>query len=300
MKIRIFAVAALIVLSSFFGACAHKEAEEPLKTKETSSKALSTTAQTTVAATELTEVLTTQLISTTAPATTLPLTTKAPATTKAPVRYPSSTDGGEIMTVIDARIYKDVQIELVESKYGVVERKYKTVYYQLVNNRRVDVGYEYTGHSFDRSDYSATYEELLPAARKNRETYKDYINENLRIINALRAEKGIAPLRLSEELTVMACARAEEIAWSGVHSHRRPDGTRCFTIFKEAGFNKGTAGENLGYVFDNPEDVCQAWKESRTHYENLMNPDFVEIGIGVAADPDEDGKLCWANHFLTA
>ena len=70
-------------------------------------------------------------------------------------------------------------------------------------------------------------------------------------------------------------------------------------IFKEAGFEEGTAGENLGYGFWTPEEVCQAWKDSRTHYNNIINPKFKQIGIGVAADPDERGKLVWATHFLS-
>ena len=72
-----------------------------------------------------------------------------------------------------------------------------------------------------------------------------------------------------------------------------------FAALKEAGFEEGTAGENLGYGFWTPEEVCLAWKNSRTHYNNIIDPRFTQIGIGVAADPDERGKLCWANHFLT-
>lgn len=299
MKIRILTVALLVAATSVFGACAFKK-EDTSDISETKPQQTthSTTAQTTAAVTEplIVTELSTVISTTQVPPTALTTTTRAPATTK----KPSTTADSDVSTTSKGRVYKDNQIEVVELKYGVVERRYKTVYYQMIDGERVDVGYEYTSSFFNRSNYSATYQELLPAARANREIYRDYINENLRIINSYRAAKGIAPLRLNEDLTVMACARAEEIAWSGEHSHRRPDGTTCFTIFKEAGYNTGKAGENLGYVFDNPEDVCQAWKDSRTHYNNLMNPDFVEVGIGVAADPDERGKLCWANHFLEA
>ncbi len=303
MKFRIIAAAVLVAAVSLFGACANKDnGAETTKAETTALLTQSTTVPTTVPSTIfLTDAATLAEPSTTqSPSTTAPLTTKAPAVTKAPTtRVPSTTKVSDIATTAKGRVYKDSQIEVVELRYGVVEHRYKTVYYQMIDGERVDVGYEYTGSFINRRNYSATYEDLLPAARENREKYSDYIEENLRIINSYRAAKGIAPLRLNEKMTVMACARAEEIAWSGEHSHRRPDGSTCFTIFKDAGYETGTAGENLGYVFDNPEDVCLAWKESRTHYKNLMNPDFTEIGIGVAADPDERGKLCWANHFIT-
>lgn len=308
MKFRIIAAAVLVVAASLFGACAKKtDSTETTATGNATQSLQSTAAPATTLplTTLLTEITTMTELSTTVPSTTAPSTTasatKAPTTTKVPItKAPSTTKDSAMATTARGLVYRDNLIEVVELKYGVVEHRYKTVYYQMIDGERVDVGYEYTGGFINRRNYSATYEDLLPAARENREEYSDYIEENLRIINSYRAAKGVAPLKLNEKMTVMACARAEEIAWSGEHSHRRPDGSMCFTIFKDAGYETGTAGENLGYVFDNPEDVCQAWKDSRTHYKNLMDPDFVEVGIGVAADPDEKGKLCWANHFITA
>lgn len=293
MKFKIIAAAAVVLTVSCLAACSEKEIGQEAATTAESVTQTTATEKLTQEATFVTTQTTLPVTETTTQATTaVPTTisvTRVPQTTKAP---------GPVTTVA-GRVYKDNTIEKVPLKYGVIEHKYKTVYFQITGGERVEAGYEYTGSHINRRSFSATYEELLPAARQNRDIYRDYINENLKIINGYRAEKGIAPLKLDEGLTLMACARAEEIAWSGVHSHRRPDGSSCFTIFKDAGYEEGTAGENLGYVFDSPEDVCEAWKDSRTHYNNLMNPDFVKIGIGVAADPDENGKLCWANHFLT-
>ena len=91
--------------------------------------------------------------------------------------------------------------------------------------------------------------------------------------------------------------RAEEIAWSGDHDHYRPNGRYFSSIFKENGYEEGLAGENLGWGYKTPKGVCEAWKASTTHYENIVNPRFNYIGIGVAADPNPDGNLCWVQHF---
>lgn len=336
MKFRTLAAAVLVLAASLFGACA-KQGSGTLPRKTTATEEYLQTEQNLTAekTTELyiTELNTTELsvefstfaeqsttqrvteedrlttadsstgvqateqklTSTTNAHTTEVTLTKVPATTRVPSTAGEHTDS----TTHPGRVYKTEVVERYALKYGVLEHRYKNVYYQIVDGKEVEVGSEYTGSHVNRRNYSATYEELLPAAKENRETYREFIEENLRTVNAYRAEKGIAPLKLNEKMTLMACARAEEVAWSGEHSHTRPNGSRCFTIFKEAGFEKGKAGENLGYVFDNPEEVCQAWKDSKTHYENLMNPEFTEIGIGVAADPDESGKLCWVNHFLS-
>ncbi len=70
------------------------------------------------------------------------------------------------------------------------------------------------------------------------------------------------------------------------------------TILKDAGFDEGYAGENIGWGYETAADVCDAWKNSETHLKNILDPDFKKIGIGVAADPDPDGKLCWTQIFL--
>lgn len=279
------AAAALILAVSFLGACADEKTEP--------TTAVSTTLQQTTAAL------------TTLPVTTEPttVTTTQEATTEnvteKPTKPVTTVKATEPAVTVAGRVYTDSTVERVKGKYGVIINKYKKIYYQLVDGERVDVGSEYTDYSYNRRGYEATYEELLPAARENRSEYSEYIGEILKILNGYRAEKGVAPLKLNEKLTVMSCARAEEIAWSGVQGHTRPDGRKCFSIFKEAGYDAGTAGENLGYGFWTPEEVCLAWKNSRTHYNNIVDKRFTVIGIGVAADPDVNGKLVWATHFLS-
>lgn len=288
MKIKIIAAAVLIVAVSFLAACSDKDEQTP------STTAPEIQAVATVPETETTTAMTTTQL-TTLPSTTEPETESSAVRVTKPVTTKTAVTG----TTVSGRKYKDNVVEKVQLKYGVVVHKYKTIYYQMVDGEQVIYDSEYTSYRYIRRDFSASYKDLLPAARENRETYRSYINKILKIINGYRAEKGVAPLKLNEKLTIMSCARAEEIAWSGVQGHKRPDGSSCFTIFKEAGYETGTAGENLGYGFWEPEEVCQAWKDSRTHYNNLMDKKFTQIGIGVAADPDKNGKLCWSTHFLS-
>lgn len=147
------------------------------------------------------------------------------------------------------------------------------------------------------SDVVYTYQELLPAARKNRKTYDSYINVVLDLVNEMRREAGAEPLALSEKLTEQACVRAEEIARSGIFDHIRPDGTSFSTIFRENGFMYGTVGENIAWGYTTAESVCAAWKESRGHYENIIRPEYKSIGIGIAID--SDGRPVWVQHFYS-
>lgn len=185
-------------------------------------------------------------------------------------------------------------------KYGVDLIVYVNVYYAKTSSgKRYKVGEKETARRYDRSTYTASYSDLLPAAKANRQTYASYINRVLELTNAMRAEKGIAPLTLDDKLTEQANVRAEEVAWSGQHTHLRPNFKEYSSLFIDNGYKTGTIGENLGWYYSTPEEVCAAWKASESHYENIMNPTFVKIGIGVAAEPDPTKNLCWVQHFYS-
>lgn len=255
-----------------------------------------TTAATTTAAPTTTEPTT--VTTTAAPTTKAATTAKAKATTKAPTYAPKLTtkapeEAPEGTYIID----RSSKSETYDLKYGVRLRRTVTeIYHLYADGTRVLADTE-VYESYPRRDYRASYSDLLPAAKANRKTYADEIEEVLRITNGYRAAAGLPAFRLSDKLCEQACVRAEEIAWSGDHDHYRPNGRYFSTIFRENGYDEGLAGENLGWGYKTPKGVCEAWKASQTHYENIINPRFTKIGIGVAADPNPEGNLCWVQHF---
>ncbi|MBQ2841862.1 MAG: hypothetical protein IJE72_02370 [Clostridia bacterium] len=305
MKRRIIAASLAVIIAAGFYACGQKPNEKGTPTDAEASSSAS--AETTAAATTTAPVTTTEA-TTAETTTTKPLTTKIITTTKKVATTvkkvittkPTTEMTTEKRTRVNSLLEKRTEEEelVTELRYGVVHRKVVTTYYEeREDGTEVVVKEEITADIVDRTLYYADYDDLLPAAKENRETYRKEINEVLKIINGYRAEGGLEPLKLNEELTVIACVRAEEIAWSGNHNHTRPNLKSCFSLMRENGFGSGLAGENIGWGFAEPETVCQAWKDSKTHYENIMNPEFTEIGIGVAKDPKEGANLCWAQYF---
>lgn len=253
----------------------------------------STTAKTTAAAKTTKATTTTKKATTTKAATTKAATTKATTAASTFAEQTTVAKTGSYVYLYDEKTEK------TDLKYGVSHNKIISTRYKVFTDGTQEIAEQNVTEVYLRSGYSASYSDLLPAAKENKEKYADLIEEILEIINGYRAEKGIAPLKLNEKLTESACVRAEEMAWSGVHTHTRPNGKSWTTIIKEAGIEKGTAGENLGWGYSTAQAVCQAWKDSETHYENLMNPDFTETGIGIAADADPEKNLCWTQHFIT-
>ena len=107
----------------------------------------------------------------------------------------------------------------------------------------------------------------------------------LSLCNQYRREAGLKDLYTREDLYFdVALARARESAVQ--FAHTRPDGTSCFTLFKQQGFY-GHLGENLaaGSVYADPAKIVEAWMNSEGHRKNIMNEDFTYLATGYFNDP---------------
>lgn len=112
-------------------------------------------------------------------------------------------------------------------------------------------------------------------------------NTILQLTNELRQEQGVSQLMLNDALNQVANLRALETETS--FSHTRPDDTPFHTALKDT-YTYQMAGENLamGTYHGTDEEMAaflfNGWVESEGHYENMIEPGFVEIGIGVHYD----------------
>lgn len=102
------------------------------------------------------------------------------------------------------------------------------------------------------------------------------------LTNEERGLQGIAKLSSNTLLTKAAEAKAEDMVARGYFSHIGPEGEEPWVWLDRAGYKYSYAGENLAVNFNESADVASAWKRSPTHWQNIMNGDFKEIGIGVA------------------
>lgn len=112
------------------------------------------------------------------------------------------------------------------------------------------------------------------------------------LLNELRSEVGVPTLAKNESLKLAADQRALET--ETLFEHKRPDGREPFTVLEEEPhiYPYLWAGENLAMAtyFSNEEYMADfifnGWKESQGHYENMVNPNFEEVGIGIHYDGD--------------
>ena len=104
----------------------------------------------------------------------------------------------------------------------------------------------------------------------------------VKLTNDERSDLSKAPLRRNVTLDAAAQMKANHMARNEYFSHYAPDGTSPWYWFNQAGYTYAHAGENLAIHFTDSTEVVDAWMNSPTHRENIVNGNFTEIGVGTA------------------
>ncbi len=99
--------------------------------------------------------------------------------------------------------------------------------------------------------------------------------------NKARIKNGLSPLTYSPILAKAAEKKAKDMFEDNYWAHIAPDGTTPWDFIKGEGYTYTYAGENLAKDFDKSSSVVKAWLNSPTHRENLLNPNYTEIGFAV-------------------
>lgn len=99
--------------------------------------------------------------------------------------------------------------------------------------------------------------------------------------NSERVNLGLSTLHYNSELSKSAQAKAEDMFANNYWAHTSPQGKLPWDFFREQNYSYSFAGENLAKDFYDTDSVMKAWMKSPTHKENIVSPDYKEIGIGV-------------------
>ncbi|MBT3418754.1 MAG: CAP domain-containing protein [Candidatus Magasanikbacteria bacterium] len=120
------------------------------------------------------------------------------------------------------------------------------------------------------------------------------------LTNELRASQGVATLGVDELLATSAMLKAEDMATKGYFSHVGPDGRGLASFLSEAEYDYGVAGENLGMGFYDALSLFRAWVNSETHYANLIDGSFDEVGFAIRSGVFEGKQVTYVvQHFGT-
>jgi uncharacterized protein YkwD len=117
------------------------------------------------------------------------------------------------------------------------------------------------------------------------------------LINAHRAQLGLATLAVSPTLTAAATWKARHMAAYGYMAHDDPAPPTARTPGQRlaaCGYPEASWGENIASGFQTAQDVVNGWLASPGHRANIDRPEYRATGVGVAGDTGY-----WAQTFGT-
>jgi uncharacterized protein YkwD len=106
----------------------------------------------------------------------------------------------------------------------------------------------------------------------------------LGLVNAARAENGLASLDLQSQLSTAALVHSRDMACAGFVDHDGSDGSTWYDRVSAQGYaNSATARENI-YVGDpafggTPQGAFSWWMNSQVHRDNILNSTVSQVGI---------------------
>ncbi len=110
--------------------------------------------------------------------------------------------------------------------------------------------------------------------------------ELLDLTNNQRQQQALPTLILSDKLTEAAKLKAEDMLKNQYWAHSSQTGVDPWHWFDQVDYAYQLAGENLAKNYSTSEQAVEAWMNSPTHRDNLLNPKFTEIGFAIV-----EGKI---------
>lgn len=138
----------------------------------------------------------------------------------------------------------------------------------------------------NKPNHSSEYNVTYPTEHEQRE-----LNLAIQETNKIRAEKGLAALKVDPTLAAYAQLRAQEL--TQLYSHNRPNNASLFAPIQ----GNVTKAENIAAGQKTSQQVVEGWKNSEGHYKNIINPKLSKIGMGLYILPNTKYKYYWVQIF---
>lgn len=111
-------------------------------------------------------------------------------------------------------------------------------------------------------------------------TVTSYEKEVIRLVNEIRAEKGLPQLTEDWELSRVARYKSQDMKDNNYFSHTSPVYGSPFQMMKNFGITYKSAAENIAKGQKDPQTAVNAWMNSSGHRANILNASYNRIGVG--------------------
>ena len=122
-------------------------------------------------------------------------------------------------------------------------------------------------------------------------------------INSIRAEKSLAPLAMCRPLAKSAQGYAKVMASKNFFDHTGKDGSTPGSRIQKAGYDwmnpkEGSMiAENIAAGQNSVPEVMKGWRKSKSHYKNMVTPEFTHVGFGMAINEKSKYKKYWVQNL---
>lgn len=119
--------------------------------------------------------------------------------------------------------------------------------------------------------------------------------------NSAREDHNLPVLEWNPKLSTSAWHKAKDMCQKGYWAHTAPDGTTGWDYMKDADYVYTYSGENLARNYTD-DRVVQAWMDSPTHRDNILNNRYRDIGVAVyeCDDGTKNTRLIVAHYGKSA
>jgi len=107
------------------------------------------------------------------------------------------------------------------------------------------------------------------------------VNEIIQLVNVQRVRRGLNPLNVDSRLVNAAYSKGLHMLEFDYWAHYAPDGTSPWYFINNENYAYTIAGENLAKDFSNADPIVNAWMDSPSHRDNILNSSFDDIGVAV-------------------
>jgi len=107
--------------------------------------------------------------------------------------------------------------------------------------------------------------------------------------NKERQAQSLGALKINDQLSQAAFLKAQDMFKNNYWAHTSPSGVEPWKWFGDSGYNYSVAGENLAKNYPTSDATVEAWMNSPSHRENILNGNYVDVGFAVV-DGTLDGR----------
>mgnify|MGYP006144943157 CR=1 FL=1 len=122
----------------------------------------------------------------------------------------------------------------------------------------------------------------------------------IELINGQRTAHDLGSLRWNAELSSSAWLKAQDMCDRDYWSHTNPDGEKAWGLIAAEGYDYRFVGENLAKGYDTESQIVDAWMESTTHRETMLNPVYEDVGYAqIRCEFQGTERIVAVSHYGT-